>query len=111
MTLPHIAYAWLVVLVLAGLSIGSSALGQGKSFVSDDAAISARVRTALEREPALRKLHISIDTQDAMVRLGGFVRSMTDMGRAIEIARDVEGVTGVRNRMQVANQPSRASLD
>ena len=105
----HIASAWLVVLLLAALSVGSSALGQSKTVALDDAAITSQVRAALQREPALR--NISIDTHDAVVGLGGFVRSMSDMGRAIDIARDVPGVSGVRNRMQVANQPSRARLD
>lgn len=111
MTQKHIVYVWLVVLALATLSVGGNAVGQGKDVYSGDAAITARVRTAIDRVPSLRKMNISVDTRGAVVRLGGFVRSMTDMGRAMAIVRDVEGVAAVMNDMKVADQPSRASVD
>jgi len=65
----------------------------------DDTVISARVRTALVRDDALKALDVSISTNKGTVQLSGFVENEAQIRRVTEIARSVEGVAEVDNRM------------
>src|SRR5687767_6002540 len=100
MTQRQILSAWiLAALVLVALGGAGTANAQGAEAYFADSAITARVKVAINNDAGLSEMDISIETQDKVVRLGGFVSSMTAMGRAIALARAVEGVTAVRNMM------------
>src|ERR1043165_5430033 len=73
-----------------------------------DAAITQRVENALAKDPFLRSQEIYVETQDGVVNLTGFVRSLDGIARAEERARGVRGVSAVRNGLRVANRPSQA---
>jgi len=75
---------------------------------AEDAAITQGVERALQKDRALGAMHIRVETSEGVVNLTGFVRSMQDIARAAELARTVPGVTGIKNGLRVANQPSRA---
>ena len=96
------------MLVLMTLTAASPARGQPGSPGFNDAVIGQMVRTALNNDRALRTMDISIDVQDRVVRLSGFVNTMADLAKAEELALGVEGVTRVRNAIRVTNRPSRA---
>jgi osmotically-inducible protein OsmY len=96
-----------VLLMLFGLAGAAPAGAQAKPAVTD-AAISAKVKSAINGDAALRKLDISIEVLDKVVHLSGFVNSMEDMQKAEALARAVEGVEDVVNRLRVQNRPSRA---
>jgi hyperosmotically inducible protein len=65
------------------------------ALATDDAAITAKVRTALMAEPGLKSLDINVDTKDAMVTLSGNVGSNDLRDRAKQIASTTAGVKGV----------------
>lgn len=67
----------------------------------DDAAITAKVKTALIREPDLEALKIDVDTADGVVTLSGTVDSRTKVNRAVQVAQAVQGVRSVDNRLTV----------
>ena len=67
----------------------------------DDAAITAKVKTALIGEPGLKALQIDVDTADGVVTLSGTVDSRTSVDRAIQVAQAVQGVRSVDNRLSV----------
>lgn len=98
----------LAMLVLVALSAANPVRAQPGSPGFNDAVIGQMVRTAINNDRALRTMDITIDVQDRVVRLGGFVNSMADLAKAEELARGIEGVTAVRNAIRVTNRPSRA---
>ncbi len=67
----------------------------------DDAAITAKVKTAIIGEPGLKALQINVDTANGVVVLSGAVDSPTSVDRATQIAQAVEGVKSVDNRLTV----------
>ena len=66
-----------------------------------DAAITAKVKTALISEPGLKALKIDVDTANGVVTLTGSVDSPKNLDRATQVAQGVEGVKSVDNRLYV----------
>lgn len=67
----------------------------------DDAAITAKVETALIRDDSLDAIDINIETYKGVVQLSGFVDSEEDVDEAEEVARNVNGVVDVENDLRV----------
>ena len=65
----------------------------------DDAAITAKVKTAIMAEPGLKSTEINVDTKDAVVTLTGTVPSAPLKDRAKEIASSVTGVRSVQDNL------------
>ena len=105
--LPAIAAWLLAVLLVAGTFAAGRSQAQDQPPIADST-ITQRVQQAIAQDRVLANLHIEVRTQDGMVNLTGFVRSLEDIARAEDLARAVRGVSGVRNGLQVANRPSRA---
>lgn len=97
----------MVVLLVVGSFAAGDARAQEKP-ASADAAITERVERAFAKDPFLRSMRIYVETQDGVVSLTGFVRSLDDIANAGELARAVSGVAAVRNSLRVANRPSQA---
>lgn len=72
--------------------------------VLDDAAITARVKTRLMRDPEINSFHIDVDTVDGRVALNGKVSSAEQRTEAEKLARGTQGVRQVVNLIQVAGQ-------
>ena len=67
----------------------------------DDSVVSARVKAALLADPAVKSYGFKVDTHKGEVQLSGFVADQSHVDRAVEIARAVEGVKAVENRVSV----------
>lgn len=67
----------------------------------DDAAITAKVKTALIAEPGLKSLKIDVDTAGGVVTLSGTVDNRRNLEQAARVAQAVEGVKSVDNRLNV----------
>jgi osmotically-inducible protein OsmY len=67
----------------------------------DDAAITAKVKTAILEDSALKEMQISVTTTRDAVHLSGAVNSPYAVARAGEVARKVAGVTSVENNLVV----------
>jgi len=65
----------------------------------DDAAITAKVKTAIMAEPDLKSTNINVDTKDGIVTLTGTVPSAPLKDRAKEIATSVSGVKSVTDNL------------
>jgi osmotically-inducible protein OsmY len=71
----------------------------------DDTEITARVKAAIFAEPGLETLQISVDTVGGVVSLSGSVDSPANSDRAAALAKAVDGVQSVDNRLvAMANQ-------
>lgn len=98
-----------VLPVLAALAAGGSVAAcsvtsgreSGEEY-ADNAAITARVKTALANDGGLGLFsRVSVETFDRVVQLSGFVPGFDDKVRAGQIAQGVEGVRSVRNDLVV----------
>lgn len=78
-----------------GMDLSSETTGQ---YV-DDSVITSKVKAALLDEPTLSSNEISVETYKGKVQLSGFVNSQADINRAVQVARNVEGVKSVKNDM------------
>ena len=76
----------------------NSSMNQTANAV-DDAAITAKVKTAIMAEPGLKSTDINVDTKDAVVTLTGTVPSAPLKDRAKEIATNVSGVKSVQDNL------------
>ena len=74
---------------------------------SDDAAIMARVKAALDSDHQLLARDIEVSVRQSVVRLAGFVKSEQDLRLAELDAKSVPGVSKVDNeiKLQTASEP------
>ncbi len=67
----------------------------------DDATITTKVKAAIFGEPSLKSMQITVETMQNVVQLSGFVDTLQERLKAGDIARNVAGVTGLRNNIVV----------
>lgn len=67
----------------------------------DDTVITTKVKAAILNESTLKSTEINVETYKGVVQLSGFVSSRSNIDTAINVARNVKGVTSVRNDMRV----------
>ena len=90
-------------MVLAALIAAPLATGCGKTVgdTIDDTTITTRVKTAMLNDPAVGGLRIDVDTFRGTVTLSGRVKSDAERQQAIALARTIDGVTQVKDALQV----------
>lgn len=64
-----------------------------------DAAITAKVKTALLADDSVKGLRIDVDTRDGIVSLTGTVDNPGNIERAATLAKAVDGVKSVDNKL------------
>jgi hyperosmotically inducible protein len=69
--------------------------------VVSDAAVTAAVKTKFLADAGVSGLEIDVDTKDRVVTLSGAVATAAEKQRALELARDTEGVKSVVDRLKV----------
>lgn len=80
------------------------ALKEGKQSVGnkiDDTVITARVKAAILADPAMKSMDVSVATRKGEVMLSGYVDNSILLGQAMDLAKDVDGVTSVVNHMSI----------
>ena len=75
--------------------------GQMAKAYMSDAAITAKVKTALFREPDLKATAVGVETDKGRVQLSGWVDSEAQRKKAITATSKVEGVKAVKDGMNV----------
>ncbi|EGT4276126.1 molecular chaperone OsmY [Cronobacter sakazakii] len=83
----------------AGEKIDSS-MNKVGNFM-DDSAITAKVKAALVDDEQIKSTDISVKTEKSVVTLSGFVESQAQAEEAVKIAKGVEGVTSVSDKLHV----------
>ena len=92
----------LLTIVLASVwGCGSTAKQEGTGEYVDDSVITAKVKTAILSDSALKVNEINVETFKGVVQLSGFVRSQADIDKAVQVARGVAGVKSVKNDMRI----------
>ncbi|MCK9508762.1 MAG: BON domain-containing protein [Pigmentiphaga sp.] len=96
-------------LIIAGvLGISTIAVGctstrtqQSAGEYTQDAAITAKVKTALMSAEGVSAASVNVETFRNVVQLSGFVNSTAEAQRAVEVARGVDGVQSVKNDLRL----------
>ena len=70
-----------------------------------DPGLTAEIKTKLLADRMVSGLSIDVDTKDRIVTLTGTVSSQAEKDRALEIARGVENVARVEDKLTVGRQP------
>jgi osmotically-inducible protein OsmY len=65
-----------------------------------DAAVAAAVKQALQADPVIGKVPIDVDSVNGYTRLMSDQTTKDDRTRALELAKKVDGVTQVEDRMR-----------
>jgi osmotically-inducible protein OsmY len=89
----------LVVAVIAGCA--SSRTSESSGQYMDGSVITAKVKTAMLEDPALKSFQIGVETYKDVVQLSGFVNSTEARNRAAVVASQVSGVRSVKNDLLV----------
>ena len=84
---------------LAGCASQPTSRSTGR-FV-DDAAITAKVKTALARDPDVSALDVNVTTYRGVVQLSGFVDDQNQVRKAEQVARGIDGVKDVQNDVRL----------
>ena len=67
----------------------------------DDSSITAKVKAALVDHESIKSTDISVKTDNKVVTLSGFVESQTQAEEAVKVAKGVEGVNSVSDKLHV----------
>jgi hypothetical protein len=69
--------------------------------VAADAALTAKIKSKMTLDDTLDTARINVDTADHVVTLKGTVNSESQRARALQLARETEGVTSVVDQLTV----------
>ncbi len=86
--------------LLVAACAGSPKQESAGEFI-DDSWITTKVKSAILAEPSLKVTQITVETYKGVVQLSGFVDSAAAATRAAELAREIKGVTSVKNDTRV----------
>jgi len=67
----------------------------------DDTTITTRVKKAFVEDPIVHPTQVHVETMQGVVQLSGFVDSARGEARAVELARQVDGVKSVKDDIVV----------
>jgi len=83
------------------LGCASTAKQEGTGEYIDDTVVTAKVKAAIFNEPTLKSAEINVETFKGVVQLSGFLNSREDINKAVTVARQIPGVTSVKNDMRL----------
>jgi osmotically-inducible protein OsmY len=69
---------------------------------SSDAQITRRVKAALQQDPYILADHVTVTTENGVVRLEGIMTDLHDMLRVLRLARRIAGKGRVVNKIEYA---------
>jgi len=67
--------------------------------VVDDKSLTVSVKAALAQNPDYKFSDLTVDTMNGTVQLSGFVNTEDQKSKAVDIAKGVQGVKDVENKM------------
>ena len=73
----------------------------------DDAAITAKVKTAFAQDTSVKAIEVKVDTFKGAVQLSGWVTTAEEKARAEQIAKGVPGVKSVENKIALKAEASK----
>lgn len=98
----------LIVLIASFYGAAHAQLPASLPAALDDEVIFIAVEEALHDARLLARADITVRSQDGFITLSGVAESLEDIAAAGRIATRVRGVTGVKNKLRLADRPSHA---
>ena len=74
---------------------------EGTGEYVDDSVITTKVKAAFAADPTVKAYQVKVETFKGTVQLSGFVDSRQGAERAVQLAREIKGVTSVKNDIVV----------
>lgn len=68
-----------------------------------DGALTAKIKSKMALDDHVKARAIDVDTSDSVATLSGVVASADERKRAVQLARDTQGVTRVVDKLEVRN--------
>jgi hyperosmotically inducible periplasmic protein len=90
-----------LVIIVALMSGCQAMTGSTAGQNVDDSTITASVKTKLATEKLSTLTRVEVDTIRGVVSLNGMAETAEQRARVESVARQVDGVKGVRNNLQV----------
>ncbi len=86
-----------------GAAIGEKvAVGANRAeHVLEDGALTAKIKSKMALDDSVKALDINVDTSGGVVTLRGTVHSQAERTRALQLARETDGVRTVNDRLVV----------
>jgi hyperosmotically inducible protein len=87
------------------LSLASCAAITGQESAGqyvDDTTITSRVKADFVADPKIKSFQIHVETMNGVVELSGFVDTVENEKRAVDLAHHVRGVTSVKDAMVIS---------
>jgi osmotically-inducible protein OsmY len=85
--------------VLAGCASTPNQQSTGQAI--DDGVLTAKVKAKLIEDPVTKAHQINVETFKGTVQLSGFVESNQARTRALQLARDTDGVKQVKDALEI----------
>jgi osmotically-inducible protein OsmY len=87
----------------AGAAIGETvATGAARAeHALAEGSLTAKIKAKMALDDTVKALSIDVDTRDGVVTLTGSVHSVTERTRAVQLARETDGVTSVVDRLVI----------
>lgn len=101
-----IAGACLSVAVPYFVGCTATATRQSAGEVIDDSVLTAKVKAALAKDDRVNGYAVSVETYRGVVQLSGFVDSAEERQFAAAVARGVQGVVDVENKLSIKPPPA-----
>lgn len=99
--LKGISTFFFALLLVSVVGCAGTSKSEGTGEYVDDSIITTKVKTAIFKEPTLKSAEINVETFKGVVQLSGFVSTQANIYKAVEVARNVNGVTNVKNDMRL----------
>ena len=93
--------ASLLLALFVSASGCTSMTGESAGQYVDDSTITASVKTKLAADKLASLTRVDVDTTNQVVSLNGLVETQQQKQHAEELARQVSGVKGVKNNLQI----------
>jgi len=90
-----------ILAIATTMGCASTAKSEGTGEYMDDTVVTAKVKAAILEQPGLKSAEINVETFKGVVQLSGFVSSQADINSAVMVAKNVKGVSSVKNDMRV----------
>ncbi|MFC4309652.1 BON domain-containing protein [Steroidobacter flavus] len=95
--------ALLLAAIMASTVVGCSSTPtqQSTGQAIDDGVVTAKVKAKLIEDPVTKAHQINVETFKGTVQLSGFVETDQARNRALQLARDVDGVKSVKDALEI----------
>ena len=91
----------ILMLIVTSASFISAGTMESAGEYIDDSVITTKVKSLLAADDFLKSFQIGVETYQGTVQLSGFVNSQKAVDKAVEITRNVKGVTAIKNNLIV----------